>query len=199
VGEGIPCTKALAQGVELADSWSVDGHKTLNTPYDCGIVLCRQQGFTGGCHAGQRRLYPVQQNRDGMMHVPEMSRRARAIDLWATLKYLGRNGMAELIDGMCERAAQFAEKLAGHRFRIRNEVVFNQVLVAGDTPAQTRYILATIQASGVCWCGGTQWDDEPAIRISVSSWATTPNDVSRSVNAFVDARFKAMPNDTGGR
>lgn len=127
------------------------------------------------------------------MHVPEMSRRSRAVDLWATLRYLGRDGVAALIDGMCERAAQFAEQLVTHRFRILNEVVFNQVLVAGDTPAQTRDILAYIQASGVCWCGGTQWDDEPAIRISVSSWATTPEDVGRSVEAFVDARSKAMP------
>jgi hypothetical protein len=89
--------------------------------------------------------------------------------------------------------------LAIHRFRIRNEVVFNQVLVAGDTPAQTRDTLANIQASGVCWCGGTQWDDEPAIRISVSSWATTPEDVDRSVEAFVDARSKAMADYADGR
>ena len=191
--------RSLAQGLELADSWSVDGHKTLNTPYDCGIVLCRQQDALVAAMQASGAYIQYSQHRDGMMHVPEMSRRARAIDLWATLKYLGRNGVAELIDGMCERAAQFAEQLAGHRFHILNEVVFNQVLVAGDTPVQTREILAAIQASGVCWCGGTQWADEPAIRISVSSWATTPDDVDRSVNAFVDARYKALPNETDRR
>ena len=124
------------------------------------------------------------------MHVPEMSRRARAIDLWATLRYLGKKGVADLIDGMCDRAAQFAGRLGAQRFRILNEVVFNQVLVAGETPSQTSETLANLQASGVCWCGGTQWNGEPAIRISVSSWATTPDDVERSVKAFVDARSK---------
>ncbi len=183
-----PARKALAQGVELADSWSVDGHKTLNTPYDCGIVLCRQRDSLTAAMQASGAYIQYSEHRDGMMHVPEMSRRARAVDLWATLRYLGRNGVAELIDGMCERAAQFAERLAARRFRILNAVVFNQVLVAADTPEQTREILANIQASGVCWCGGTQWDNKPAIRISVSSWATTSEDVDRSVDAFVEAR-----------
>lgn len=194
-----PARKALARGVELADSWSVDGHKTLNTPYDCGIVLCRRRDSLVAAMQASGAYIQFSENRDGMMHVPEMSRRARAVDLWATLRYLGRNGVAELIDGMCERAAQFAGQLAAHRFRILNEVVFNQVLVAGDTPEQTRAILANIQASGVCWCGGTQWNDEPAIRISVSSWVTTAEDVDRSVEAFVDARSKAVSNHADGR
>jgi glutamate/tyrosine decarboxylase-like PLP-dependent enzyme len=194
-----PARKALAQGIEVADSWSVDGHKTLNTPYDCGIVLCRQRNPLVAAMQATGAYIQYGEHRDGMIHVPEMSRRARAVDLWATLRYLGRNGVAELIDGMCERAAQFAEQLAAHRFRILNDVIFNQVLVAGDTPEQTREILVNIQASGVCWCGGTQWDDEPAIRISVSSWATTPEDVDRSVDAFVDARSKVMSSGTGGR
>ena len=191
--------KALAQGVERADSWSVDGHKTLNTPYDCGIVLCRQPDSLVAAMQASGAYIQYSEHRDGMMHVPEMSRRARAVDLWATLRYLGRNGVAELIDGMCERAAQFAERLAAHRFCILNAVVLNQVLVAADTPEQTLEILANIQASGVCWCGGTQWNNEPAIRISVSSWATTPEDVDRSVDAFVDARSKVMSSGTGGR
>ncbi|MCB2145702.1 MAG: aminotransferase class V-fold PLP-dependent enzyme [Deltaproteobacteria bacterium] len=194
-----PARKVLAQGVELADSWSVDGHKTLNTPYDCGIVLCRQRDSLTAAMQASGAYIQYSEHRDGMMHVPEMSRRARAVDLWATLRYLGRNGVAELIDGMCERAAQFAERLAACRFRILNAVVFNQVLVAADTPEQTREILANIQASGVCWCGGTQWDNEPAIRISVSSWATTPEDVDRSVDAFVDARSKVLPDPADGR
>ena len=104
-----------------------------------------------------------------------------------------------MIDGMCVRAAQFAGQLAARRFRILNEVVFNPVLVAGDTPEQTREILANVQSSGVCWCGGTQWNDQPAIRISVSSWVTTAEDVDRSVEAFVDARSKARRGDADGR
>jgi len=126
-----------------------------------------------------------------MIHVPDMSRRARAIDLWATLKYLGRQGVAELIEGLCDRAAQFAGLLAAIGFHILNDVVFNQVLVACDSPRLARATLASVQASGVCWCGGTQWNHEPAMRISVSSWATTADDVRRSAKGFVRAREHA--------
>ena len=184
--------KILTRGVELADSWSLDGHKTLNTPYDCGIVLCRQQDALVAAMQASGAYIQYSDKRDPMMHVPEMSRRARAVDLWAALRSLGRRGVGEMIDAMCARAAQFARQLAAHRFRILNNVVFNQVLVAADTPSQTRETLAAIQASGVCWCGGTEWNGEPAIRISVSSWVTTPDDVDRSVKAFVDARAKAL-------
>ncbi|BBO68995.1 L-2,4-diaminobutyrate decarboxylase [Desulfosarcina alkanivorans] len=176
--------KYLARGIELADSWSVDGHKTLNTPYDCGIVLCRRRESLVAAMQASGAYISYSDERDPMMHVPEMSRRARAVDLWATLRYLGRSGVADLIDAMCDRAAQFADRLAAHGFRILNEVAFNQVLVAGKTPSQTRETLAAIQASGICWCGGTEWNGDPAIRISVSSWATTPDDVERSVTAF---------------
>jgi glutamate/tyrosine decarboxylase-like PLP-dependent enzyme len=121
--------------VELADSWSVDGHKTLNTPYDCGIVLCRQRDALVAAMQASGAYIQYSHNRDGMMHVPEMSRRARVVDLWATLKYLGRSGVGEMIDRMCDRATQFADRLAAQDFRILNEVVFNQVLVAGESPS----------------------------------------------------------------
>jgi glutamate/tyrosine decarboxylase-like PLP-dependent enzyme len=123
-----------------------------------------------------------------MLYTPDMSRRARAVELWATLRFLGRTGVAELVDGLCERATQFAEQLAANGFRVLNEVVFNQVLVACDTPAETKATLANIQSSGECWCGGTNWQDQPAIRVSVCSWATTPDDVTRTVQAFIKAR-----------
>jgi len=126
-----------------------------------------------------------------MLYTPDMSRRARAVELWAVLKFLGRSGVAELVDGLCERATQFAGLLKRNAFRVLNEVVFNQVLAACDTPDRTRATLAGIQASGECWCGGTTWQDRPAIRISVCSWATTPEDVARSVDAFVKARAAA--------
>ncbi|MBI9083627.1 MAG: aspartate aminotransferase family protein [Desulfobacterales bacterium] len=180
--------KYLLAGAEKADSWSVDGHKTLNTPYDCGIVLCRHRDALVAAMQASGDYIQTSNDRDGMMYVPEMSRRARAVDLWATLKYLGRDGVGALIDGLCDRAAQFAERLAVHQFQILNEVVFNQVLVACATPAQTRETLSAIQACGTCWCGGTMWKGEPAIRISVSSWQTTEEDVERSVDAFVRAR-----------
>lgn len=183
-----PNKKHLTQGIEKANSWSVDGHKTLNTPYDCGIVLCENRDALVASMQATGAYVQYSKNRDSMLYTPDMSRRARAIELWATLRSLGRSGVAELIDGLCERATQFAEQLANNGFQVLNEVVFNQVLIACDTPAQTNAILAKIQASGECWCGGTSWRDNPAIRISVCSWATTSDDVDRSVQAFVKAR-----------
>ena len=180
--------KHLVAGMEKADSWSADGHKTLNTPYDCGIVLCRHRDSLVAAMQASGDYIQYSDHRDAMMYVPEMSRRARAVDLWATLKYLGRDGVGALIDGLCDRATEFAGQLAGHQFRILNEVVFNQVLVACHTPDQTRETLSRIQAGGECWCGGTLWNDEPAIRVSVSSWQTTCEDVTRSVEAFARAK-----------
>lgn len=178
----------LTRGIELADSWSVDAHKTLNAPYDSGIVLCRHPDSLVAAMQASGDYIHYSDQRDGMLFVPDMSRRARAVELWATLRYLGRSGVEQLVDGLCERAAQFAEGLASHGFRVLNEVVFNQVLVACDTPARTQGTLAQVQDGGVCWCGGTVWAGEPAIRISVSSWATTVEDVDLCVREFVRAR-----------
>jgi glutamate/tyrosine decarboxylase-like PLP-dependent enzyme len=111
--------------------------------------------------------------------------------LWAVLRFLGRSGAAELVDGLCDRAAQFADLLKKNGFQVLNEVVFNQVLAACETPDRTTATLAGIQVSGECWCGGTTWQGQPAIRISVCSWATTPEDVLRSVQAFIKARAVA--------
>lgn len=178
----------LTKGIEKADSWSVDAHKTLNAPYDCGIILCKNRNalITSLQATGSYILYS--DKRDGMLYTPEMSRRARGIELWATLRFFGRNGVEELVDGLCDRALQFAELLSVNGFRIKNDVVFNQVLVACDSPEDTKSVLENIQKSGECWCGGAVWKGEPVIRISVCSWATTPQDVERSVDAFVKAR-----------
>ena len=184
-------TSHLTKGIEKADSWSVDGHKTLNTPYDCGIILCRDRNALTSAMQASGSYLQYSEHRDNMMYTPEMSRRARAVELWATIRFLGRSGIAELVDGLCDRAQQFAEQLAANGFQIGNDVVFNQVLVACATPEQTKATLARIQASGECWCGQTTWQDKPAIRISVCSWATTPDDVERSVRAFVNARNSA--------
>jgi glutamate/tyrosine decarboxylase-like PLP-dependent enzyme len=180
--------KFLTHGVEKADSWSVDAHKTLNAPYDCGIILCKNQEALVTAMQASGSYIQYSEKRDGMLYTPEMSRRARAIDLWATLKFLGRRGVEELVDGLCDRAMQFAEQLRAAGFHILNEVVFNQVLVSGDTPEQTKATLENIQKSGECWCGGAVWNGEPVIRISVCSWATTATDIERSVAAFVKAR-----------
>jgi glutamate/tyrosine decarboxylase-like PLP-dependent enzyme len=180
--------KHLTRGIENADSWSVDGHKTLNTPYDCGIILCKDRDSLAASMQATGAYIHYSRNRDSMLYTPDMSRRARAVELWAALRFMGRSGVAELVDGLCERATQFAELLASRGFQILNDVVFNQVLAACDTPAETEATLAGVQASGECWCGGTIWQGQPAIRISVCSWTTTPEDVERSVLAFTRAR-----------
>ena len=183
-----PKLEGLTAGMELADSWSADGHKTLNTPYDCGVILCRdREALLGSMHTGASYL-PRGDQRDGMAYGPDMSRRARSVELWATLKYLGRSGVVDLVDGLHERAVQFSEELSEQGFRVLNDVVFNQVLIAGETPEQTESVLARIQGGPVLWCGGTTWNHEPAIRVSVCSWATTETDVRKCVAAFSEAR-----------
>ncbi len=185
-------TAHLTAGIEMADSWSADAHKTLNSPYDCGIILCRDRhALVGALQASDSYLH-FGGGRDGMLYSPEMSRRARSVELWAALKSLGRVGIDQLIAQLCRRARQFSDDLRVHDFRVLNEVVFNQVLVACDSPALTERTLELLQAGGECWSGGSIWRGEPVIRISVCSWTTTPEDVRRSVAAFVGARDQAL-------
>ena len=180
--------KHLTKGIEKANSCSVDAHKTLNTPYDCGIILCKDREALVSSMQLTGSYIQASENRDGMDYTPDMSRRARVVELWASLKFLGKNGIEDLVDGLCERAVQFGEQLSENGFRILNDIVFNQVLVACDSPEETKATLKNIQSSGECWCSGTEWNDEPVIRISVCSWAITTDDVDRSVKAFVEAR-----------
>ena len=183
--------KHLAEGIELADSWSFDGHKTLNTPYDSGVIMCRdREALVNALHASGAYIV-YSDNRDGMLHTPEMSRRSRIFELWAALKYLGKSGIDDLSHGLHVRARQFAEGLEQQGFEILNDVVFNQVLVACDSDSITTETIQYVQQSGECWVGGTQWQQRSAIRVSVCSWATTAADVTRSVKAFVDAREQA--------
>ncbi|MDH3633748.1 MAG: aminotransferase class V-fold PLP-dependent enzyme [Gammaproteobacteria bacterium] len=184
--------KHLTAGIELADSWSFDGHKTLNTPYDSGVIMCRDRdALVNALHASGAYIV-YSDNRDGMLHTPEMSRRARICELWAALKYLGKSGLDDLVYGFHLRARQFAEELEQQGFEILNDVVFNQVLVACGSDAITTETIKNIQQSGECWVGGTQWQQRNVIRVSICSWATMPTDISRSVKAFVDARAQAL-------
>ena len=183
-----PRLRHLTSGIELADSWSVDAHKTLNAPYDCGIVLCRHPQAVVAAMQNTGAYIVLSEQRDGMLYTPEMSRRSRGAELWATLKTLGRTGAAELVEGLCDRARQAAGQLRAAGFQVPNEVVFNQVLVACATPEATRATLARLQASGEAWCGGSVWQGQPVIRMSVCSWATTPADIDRVVAAFIRAR-----------
>ena len=181
----------LTAGIELADSWSFDGHKTLNTPYDNGVLLCRDREALVDALQATGSYIEYGAERDGMLHTPEMSRRARVFELWAALRYLGRGGIDDLVLGLHRRARQFAAELGAAGFEILNDVVFNQVLVAGDDDSDTDALLAAVQQSGECWVGGSSWRGRRVIRISVCSWATTEADVSRSVRAFVAARQHA--------
>lgn len=176
--------KRLTAGVEKADSWSVDAHKTLNAPYDNGIVLCRNRdALTGALHmSGSYIVYSPQ--RDGMLYTLDMSRRARGIELWAALKALGRSGVSQLVEDLHKKAVYFAESLAREGFNIHNEVCFNQVLMALDAPERTSALLKAVQDSGELWCGGSQWGGKPVVRISVCSYRTTYDEIDRCVAVF---------------
>ena len=180
--------KHLTKGMEKANSFSVDAHKTLNTPYDCGIALCKdEEALVSALHMTGSYIV-LGDKRDGMFYTPEMSRRARIIELWATLKYLGKEGINEMIYGLHKRAKQFAEELKSNGFKILNDVVFNQVLVHCGTDDLTMKTLQKIQEMRVCWCGGSKFNNKDVIRISVCSWATTSEDISISVGSFINAR-----------
>ncbi|MBV7256131.1 aspartate aminotransferase family protein [Pacificimonas sp. WHA3] len=183
-----PAYRNLTGGVEFADSWACDAHKTLNAPYECGLVLCRHEAaYREAMHTGASYA-PLTQQRDGMALVPEMSRRARAIEIWAILRSLGRDGVAALVERLAKRANQMADLLVQAGIPVINDVVFNQVLVQFGDDGMTNRILGRIQASGECWCGGSRWKGRSVIRFSVCSWATTEDDIRRAAAAFIAAR-----------
>ena len=187
-------TRHLCQGIELADSWSCDAHKTLNTPYDCGLILCKdRRALIAAMQAqGSYIQWSEDGNRDSMLYTPDMSRRARGVELWAALKSLGREGVDALVTQLCDRAQQFATALAVEGYQILNDVVFNQVAVALDNDDQTQRALSYIQDSGECWVGGAKLNDRAIIRVSICSYRTTSNDVERSVHSFAAAKEKAQ-------
>jgi glutamate/tyrosine decarboxylase-like PLP-dependent enzyme len=176
----------LLAGFEDADSWSTDGHKWLNVPYDCGIAVVRHRDALRAA-LSFRAAYLIQDDEcgDPMDFTPQASQRSRAIDVWAALRSLGRKGVADLVERTCRFAERFAEGLAEAGFEILNDVVINQVLVSFGDEETTRRVVAAIQEEGTCWCSGTTWQGRAAMRISVSSWATTGEDVERSLAAMV--------------
>jgi len=193
-----PQLRHLTAGAAQADSWSADAHKTLNAPYDNGIVFVRNREALTAAMRSTGAYFVFGHERDPMLYTPDMSRRARGVDLWAALLSLGKSGAAALVEGLCDMASLFGKLLAKEGFTVLNEVVFNQVLVACQTPGLTKATLENVQASGECWCGGTSWNDAPAMRISVCSFVTDEQDVERSVRAFVAAREKARRSGAGG-
>jgi len=175
----------LTRGLELADSWATDAHKWPNVGYDSGVVLVRDgvalkraMGMSAAyLHAGA--------SREPMHHVPDSSRRARGVELWAALKSLGRSGLRDLIERTCEFAKLFAERLQAAGYEVLNDVVINQALVSFGSAEKTSEVIRRVQEDGTCWCGGTVWQGKTAMRISVSNWATTREDIEKSAEAMV--------------
>ena len=187
-----PTRRHLVRGVERADSWTVDGHKWLNVPYDTGYVFVRDARAHRAALAIGAAYYPdPAAERDNFHFVPESSRRARGFPTWAALRSLGRSGVADLVDHCCALARRMADALrAAEDVEILNDVVLNQVLVrfrprAGDRDAFTREVIRRIQADGTCWLGGTVWHDRAAARISISNASTTETDIDRSAAAIL--------------
>jgi glutamate/tyrosine decarboxylase-like PLP-dependent enzyme len=180
----------LVAGHERADSWATDAHKWLNVPYDCGIAFCAHPEPHREAMTAQAAYYVRDPDaiREPVDWTPDHSRRARAVPVYAALRELGRSGVAELVERSCAHARRFAERVATLRgAEVLNEVVLNQVLFRFADDDTTTRTLAAVQASGVAWMSGTVWDDRPAIRLSVSSWRTTEDDVDRTVAAFARA------------
>jgi glutamate/tyrosine decarboxylase-like PLP-dependent enzyme len=174
----------LVAGMALADSWATDAHKWLNVPYDSGLAFVRDADALRGAMAISADYLPVGEARDPSDFTPELSRRARGVDVWAALNTLGRAGVAAMIERCCAHARRFARELEQAGFEILNDVVLNQVLACHGDAGATLRLIAALQADGTCWCGATRWQGRTAMRISVCSWATTDDDVTRSVDAM---------------
>ncbi|HEY2858808.1 MAG TPA: pyridoxal-dependent decarboxylase [Terracidiphilus sp.] len=178
----------LTQGYDLADSWATDAHKWPNVGYDCGISLVRDPAaLRAAMEVRAAYLHPVEDIREPVHYNPELSRRARGVELWAGLRSLGRAGIAEIVERTSRHAKRFAEGLRAAGYNVLNQVAINQVLVEFGSPEQTLRTVAAIQQEGTCWCGSTVWQGHTAMRISVSSWVTTDEDVERSLEAMLRA------------
>src|SRR2546421_7120606 len=180
-----PARARLVQAYAAADSWAIDAHKWLNVPYDSGLVIVRDPRALYAAMAGNGPYLAIGETREPEHYTPEFSRRARGIEVWAALRALGRTGLADLIERTCRHATRFADGLHEAGYEILNDVVINQVLVSFGDAELTRRVIAGVQADGTCWAGGTVWQGRTAVRISVSSWATTGDDVNPRLAAML--------------
>ena len=194
-----PSWRHLVAGADRADSWATDGHKWLNVPYDSGIaVTAHPDAHRAAMALTASYLMAGDELRDGSDWAPEASRRARGIAIWAAIRALGRQGIADLVDRCCTLARRIDARLsAAPGVDVLNEVVLNQILVrftppAGDVDAFTDAVIGQVQADGVCWAGGTTWNDVRAMRISISNWSTTEADADRSVDAILAAQAAVL-------
>ena len=177
----------LTNGMERADSWSLDCHKWLNVPHDSALAICRDKEIMQETF-GIRAAYLVEGAlREPNHHSPELSRRARGIEIWAALKHLGKEGVGDIIDRTCGHASHFAHELEEMGFEILNDVVINQIVATLDDEEKLERFISRVQQSGKTWFGPTFWQDRKAFRISISSHATTKEDIDIALNAIKEA------------
>jgi glutamate/tyrosine decarboxylase-like PLP-dependent enzyme len=187
-----PARAHLMRGYADADSWATDSHKWLNVPYDSGLAIVREPRHLREAMTATASYLIADDRRDPSDFTPELSRRPRGIEVWAALRSLGRQGLADLVERNCRQAARFADGLRQRGYTVLNDVVINQVMVSFGDAETTRRVIAAVQRGGVCWMGGTVWQGHTAMRISVSSWLTTDDDVDRSVEAIARAASEVM-------
>lgn len=180
-----PRLRGLVDGYAAADSWATDAHKTLNVPYDCGVAIVARPEAVRAAFSLQTAYFAGFQGAgEPMDKVPEMSRRARGVPVWAALRALGRHGVAELVDGLADRAQQLAAGIARiDGASIVNDVDFTQVCVSFGSDDRTRQVTERLLADGVTWMSGSRWRDRSVLRISVSNWSTDDEDVALSLDA----------------
>jgi glutamate/tyrosine decarboxylase-like PLP-dependent enzyme len=194
-----PTTRPLTLGMAAADSWATDAHKTLNVPYDCGVVVVRDVRALHAAMAVHGSYLIEDPAGDPLAHVPEMSRRGRGVPVWAVLRSLGRSGVATLVDRLCEHARAFAAGIAAlDGAQVLNDVVFTQVCATFGDDDRTRRVVEALLADGTTWMSGSRWHDRAGhdravLRISVSNWSTTGKDVERSLEALGRAARAAAP------
>jgi glutamate/tyrosine decarboxylase-like PLP-dependent enzyme len=188
-----PTTRHLTDGYDQADSWTTDGHKTLNVPYDCGIaIVADRAALRAAMTMGATDYFITDAAGDSCDMVPESSRRARAIPVWALLRALGRQGVADLVDGFCHHAQAFANGIAAiDGATVENDVVFSQVSVSFGSDERTAEVTRRLMADGTAWMTGSRWHGKAVLRISVSNWSTSDNDVARSLEALRKAAASA--------
>jgi glutamate/tyrosine decarboxylase-like PLP-dependent enzyme len=178
-----PATASQVAGVAGAESWATDCHKWLNTTYDCGLALVFDPETLRLAMEASASYLPGS-GAESMHLTPQSSQRARGVEVWATLASIGRDGVADLVERCCRLARRFADGMRAAGFAVLNDVVLNQVLVSFGDAARTDAVIAAVQADGTCWCGPTTWHGQRAMRVSVSSWCTTDDDIDRSVAAI---------------
>ena len=176
--------RGLTAGVEHADSWATDAHKTLNVPYDSGLAVVADHAALYAAMGAQAAYFIQDERPDPFVSVPELSRRARGFTVWAALRSLGRDGVAEMVERFCAHARRFAEGLTAMTgVRVVNDVVFTQVCVTFGTDEVTREVARRLLRDGTAWMTPSTWHGVAVLRISVSNWRTTDDDVERSLEA----------------